>query len=913
MEEFAHITLIKAFIYLSSSRGITDPELLLYEKDLSSLHSDENEVEGFQQNVCSSCAAHQKHTMHASVQEALVFKSRVLDVSSKYDVYVSFVEDGPYKFSVQLQSTTQILRTLMRDINNHPLEPLQEPPLPGSVCLGRYTRDKVLCRAVVMSVMENKCKLYYVDFGHTEVLPYTDIFKLPPHFINPRVLSIRFTLSGVHKLDVTGTMKEYFRQVLAGKLLVLHVCPPEGPPLVQYGDLYDNGKNIKDILKEAFPPPARLVHIKCFTYQIPKALLIEDIVNVYVSFVESYTKFFVRLEDYVPSLELIMNDLADFCKTAPTLSLAELRIGLPCAALYDNQWYRAQIQNVNGEKVRVLYVDYGNEETVTLNSLRSIRSDLVVTLPAQAIQCTLHGYRVIEPIQKSRDRFESYTLEKRFHIKVVNVTSNGLLVDLYEKEHNMNILSELFHIIPVEHVKNQYSFKLILKTDENKDISKWRKKHRSISLYQTYNNSTDQEKNKFEILKNELSSDFHHNDSQNERFNRDESSNNHSTKDKWSNGNGARHDGNDSSKIGKGTRGNRNRASDTSSKGNTKHGKSSTNRGSYSRRGGISAKMQSNKCSDRNNDGNCKNGKTNNDYHDSNRVKERKGQGYRLKKVTRLFFYDCDEEEQNPMKHTNRVYIPHKTITTGVIKSSEVVVINSPCDFFVQLNSDYIDLESMMVEIALIYKNGGGFLKKSDMICGTYCIAQYSKDLRWYRAVIKSNREDEATVQFVDYGNVETVQHSKIKSIQKEFSKLPRQAIHCKLFGVKDDNFNPNKIEAFKNLVINKTVETEFISEENGMYSVLLKRMTDDGQTEIFINREFCEDTELTKENITEWTTIPYVPGTKKDVIITWFTNPNNFYCQILDNENEFKFMMNKIQRIYVTKKPISYTLQVII
>ncbi|XP_071861857.1 protein tudor isoform X2 [Bombus fervidus] len=900
-----------------SSRGITEPELLLYEKNLSSLHSAENEDQGFQQNVCSCCAVQQKHMTHASVQEALVFKSRVLDVSSKHDVYVSFVEDGPHKFSVQLQSTTQVLRILMRDINNHPLEPLQEPPLPGSVCLGRYTRDKVLCRAVVMSVMENKCKLYYVDFGHTEVLPYTDIFKLPPHFINPRVLSIRFTLSGVHELNVTGTMKEYFKQVLAGKLLVLHVCPPEGPPLVQYGDLYDNGKNIKDILREAFPPPVMLKSINCFTYQTPKSLLVGDVVNVYVSFVESYKKFFVRLEDYMPSLELIMNDLADFCTPGPTLSLAELKIGLPCAALYDNQWYRAQILNVNGENIRVLYVDYGNEETVTLKSLRSIRADLVKTLPAQAIKCTLHGNRVIEPTQETHDRFELYTLEKRFHIKVIDVTSNGLVVDLYEKEHNMNILSELFHIVPIEHVKNQYSFKLILKTDQNEDTNKLHKKNQSISLHQTHNSSTDQEKNKYKIFKNGLSesiesrnerSNFHHNDSQNERCKRDESSNNRSTKDKWSN----RHDGNDSSKIGKGTRGNRNRASDTSFKGNTKHGKSSTNRGSYSRRGGISQRMQSNKFSDRNNEGNYKNGKTNSDYHDSNRFKERKGQGYRLiQNKLNIANSTCDEKRQNLMNHTNEFYIPHPNITIGIIKLSEVVVINSLCDFYIQLNSDYIGLETMMDNIASIYENEGHLLKESDMLCGTYCIAQYSKDLKWYRAEIKDTQETSATVQFIDYGNIETVEFYKIKTIEKEFIKFPKQAIHCKLFGVKDDDLDSNKIKAFANLVINKTVEAEFINEKDGMYSVSLKRLTDDGLAEILINKKFCENTEQTKENIIEWNTISYAPGTKKDVVITWFTNPNNFYCQILDNENEFKSMMNEIQRIYATKKRISYMLQV--
>ncbi len=99
----------------------------------------------------------------------------------------------------------------MTEINNHPKKPLQEPPLPGSVCLGRYKDpggERVLCRAVVMSVMEHKCKLYYVDFGHTEILPYTDIFQLPPEYINPKVLSIRFTLSGLKRLIITQEMKE---------------------------------------------------------------------------------------------------------------------------------------------------------------------------------------------------------------------------------------------------------------------------------------------------------------------------------------------------------------------------------------------------------------------------------------------------------------------------------------------------------------------------------------------------------------------------------------------------------------------------------------------------------------------------------------------------------------------------------
>lgn len=271
------------------------------------------------------------------VQEALVFKSRVLDIGSKHEVLISCVEDGPQKFSVQVESTKDILTRLMNEINSRPKQSLQEPPLPGSVCLGRYTGDGVLCRAVVMSVMEHKCKLYYVDFGHTEILPYTDIFQLPPEYINPKVLSIRFTLSGLKELNVTQEMKQYFTELVHRKVLVLHVRPPEGPPLIQYGDLYDNNVNIKDMLKKAFPPPAAALPI---THSYPQLKRLSKDVQeiVFVTYVESCRKFFVQLESGSKSLDSIMAALSQYANTAAFLSIEQLKSGLPCAALYESQW-----------------------------------------------------------------------------------------------------------------------------------------------------------------------------------------------------------------------------------------------------------------------------------------------------------------------------------------------------------------------------------------------------------------------------------------------------------------------------------------------------------------------------------------------------------------------------------------------
>lgn len=286
------------------------------------------------------------------------------------------------------------------------------------------------------------------------------------------------------------------------------------------------------------------------------------------------------------------------------------------------------------------------------------------------------------------------------------------------------------------------------------------------------------------------------------------------------------------------------------------------------------------------------------------------------------------------MRSKQDFYIPSPSIVIGTTKTCEVVFTNSPFDFFIQLSADYTALDSVMESIASIYETGGELMKDFKIVKGVYCIAQYAEDLKWYRAVIKSVEENSASVQFVDYGNTETVEFNKIKIIQKEFLKLPVQAIHCKLFGIKNISFDKSKTSIFEDKVNGKTLEAEFITEESGIYSVLLREITD-GCSSTFINEEFCEDISLLKakdaaiscsktiantEQLTEsnyapldaaWATISFTPGTKTDVIVTWFTNPNNFYCQILDNENEFKIMMNEIQRIYAGREPVSYTLKV--
>lgn len=64
---------------------------------------------------------------------------------------------------------------------------------------------------------------------------------------------------------------------------------------------------------------------------------------------------------------------------------------------------------------------------------------------------------------------------------------------------------------------------------------------------------------------------------------------------------------------------------------------------------------------------------------------------------------------------------------------------------------------------------------------------------------------------YVDYGSIEVVSKSNIRLLDLNFSKMPKQAIHCKLHGSdKFNNFSRDASEIFSELICDKTLSAEF-------------------------------------------------------------------------------------------------------
>ncbi|XP_050778065.1 tudor domain-containing protein 1-like isoform X2 [Gopherus flavomarginatus] len=114
--------------------------------------------------------------------------------------------------------------------------------------------------------------------------------------------------------------------------------------------------------------------------------------------------------------------------------------------------------------------------------------------------------------------------------------------------------------------------------------------------------------------------------------------------------------------------------------------------------------------------------------------------------------------------------------------------VNNPGEFFCQiLDDDLLALNVLNKSLSeYCQQTSTSVFKPSE---GEPCCAFFSGDGNWYRAlVIEVSSDGAIKVQFVDYGNVETVTPDKLRQISSTLLKLPFQGIKCWLSGVKPAN-----------------------------------------------------------------------------------------------------------------------------
>jgi hypothetical protein len=376
-------------------------------------------------------------------QNIVTYKAFTLEPGSQYEVYVSYVTDGPCNFSIQLKQSEEVLGKLMKEINSMTLTPVEGIPIPGTVCLARCMEDGHICRAVVTNEVDGQYKVFYVDFGNFEVIPLEALYEIPFKYVIPKVMAIRFALAGVEKSTVTLEMQCAFKKFVDNRLIHMKVMPMTARTSLPRCELWDPETQISalDIVHQAASTryPEHISLNRGFSQPIK------------VSYVFSCNRFYVQLKSKEDDLLRLMLDIQGLCRDSDGINNNKIKVGLPCYALFeaDQQWYRSQIVEVQGgTKAKVQYVDYGNEEVVSTSALKPIEGKQLTILRPQAIECCLNGYQNMEPDLERDNLLEELILEQEFTMKVVEMQGKKALIELIDGA-NYNVASLLLDKIAV--------------------------------------------------------------------------------------------------------------------------------------------------------------------------------------------------------------------------------------------------------------------------------------------------------------------------------------------------------------------------------------------------------------------------------------------------------------------------------
>ena len=374
-----------------------------------------------------------------------------ITVGSRQKVYTCF-HDSPGKFWVQLASTADSLDGIMDDLNDPNtvgrLKPLPvEALVSGVACCCQYSEDNRYYRAEVIGRAKgSKCKVSFVDYGNCEVVDQSDIKELPARFAVPPFCAIQCCLDGVTPVKpdrpdpkrglIAWNEKacDAFVSVTDGKELdalfvsefspeIFDVRLTDTESKTEIARLLAQSGHAMLSAEELEVPTASAVDYQYISLDVGKTYK-----DVFVTHADSPAVVWCQLPDHVADFDLLTDRLSECAPSLPPC--VALEDNQPCCVKYaiDDSWCRGLISSVDRSSgnAQVLFVDYGNTETVDLADVRDPLPELL-SLPAQAVSFSMAG---MSPIgewwsQAAIDSFREMSVNKTLTCEVVGLDEDG--------------------------------------------------------------------------------------------------------------------------------------------------------------------------------------------------------------------------------------------------------------------------------------------------------------------------------------------------------------------------------------------------------------------------------------------------------------------------------------------------------
>lgn len=257
--------------------------------------------------------------------------------------------------------------------------------------------------------------------------------------------------------------------------------------------------------------------------------------------------------------------------------------------------------------------------------------------------------------------------------------------------------------------------------------------------------------------------------------------------------------------------------------------------------------------------------------------------------------------------------------------------IDSPDKLWCQLVKDQEVLHELMNQLDEAY----GALELGDMLLetfvpGTACCGQFLEDDGWYRAEVLGKDDEGVKVRYVDYGNVEVLPSSRVRSLMPKFEEIPQQAVAFHLNNVQPvgEEWSPDALTLVEEFISDKTLIgiVKNFSETNA--EGVIYGTGEDSETSLNdllveggfssrvpeSNQPEAEPEISAKSEDEELGGLTYVQnsvsvGDKLNLFYVTANSPASIWCQFSDTESDLLNLMESLGAFYSNLAPEEYTL----
>ncbi|CAF0739596.1 unnamed protein product [Didymodactylos carnosus] len=302
-------------------------------------------------------------------------------------------------------------------------------PTIGRPCAAKFKGDWY--RGRVLAIEENRVEVYYVDWGNKQWCnAILEIRQLPMEYYKDPACCIRCVLDDVTdgKIGEKETAQLLEILVLDTKLDMTVTRIASATPPIPHVQLIDNQRNLNREIRTTVPVLSSSIVsdplIDLFNYK--PTLNENEIYKVQLAVIDAEDEMLhvILIRDVLATIIQVLKDWNN--QREPIKSVPNVP-QLVCAQFTgDDLWYRAWIKSCKGNTFSVYYVDFGNDENLTLDRLTECPQSLR-QIPWLAVQVRLHGIKVTndERYALLRD-FES----KKLDMKIISKEKGYYNVEL---------------------------------------------------------------------------------------------------------------------------------------------------------------------------------------------------------------------------------------------------------------------------------------------------------------------------------------------------------------------------------------------------------------------------------------------------------------------------------------------------